>query len=165
MPIWPTIWAASVMSSSVSAGMPSKLVTLPDRSASSSKGRGMSARITAMRKRRPVGAGDVAHHRQRGVQMRAGAGRSGGADDQRHVQRTGGEQHAAQVAAGSLGRRRHLALAQIGRTDVDRAHVAADQVGLALHAGVEGGGGDAVAELARRPQQADGAAASGGFRR
>ena len=46
-----------------------------------------------------VGAGDVAQHRQRRVQMRPGAGRSGGSDHQRHVQTARRVQHAAQVAA------------------------------------------------------------------
>ncbi len=54
---------------------------------------------------------------------------------------------AAEVSARGLGRRGHFAFAEVGRPDVDRTHVGADQVGLAGDAGGEGGGGDAVTEL------------------
>ena len=49
------------------------------------------------------------------------------------------QQHLAQVAARGLRRGRHLAFAEIGRADIDRAHVATDQVRLAREPGVEAG--------------------------
>jgi len=106
----------------------------------------------------PLDAGDVAQHPQCRVQMGRGAGRTGGSDDQRDIQLPGGKQDAPQVAAGRLGGGRHLALAQIGGSDVNRAHVAADEVRAALQAGAERCGRDAVAELAGRAQQPDRAA-------
>ena len=53
MPIWPTMCDASSMSCSVSAGMPSMPDMRPSRTACFSSARGMSARITAMRKCSP----------------------------------------------------------------------------------------------------------------
>ena len=53
MPIWPTILAALTISSSVSGGMSSRPMMRPAFDASNSIGRGMSARITAMRKDSP----------------------------------------------------------------------------------------------------------------
>jgi hypothetical protein len=74
----------------------------------------------------------VAHDRQRLLEMWLGAGRSGGADDEGNFQLQGAEQHFAQVPPRGSGRGRELAAAKIVGTDVDRSHVATDQMRLPL---------------------------------
>jgi hypothetical protein len=103
----------------------------------------------------PFTPGDVADHRQRRVQMGRGNSRSGRPDDQRDIQFPSGKQHAAEVAAGRFGGGRHLALAEVSGTNVDRSHVATDQVRSAVDASLERGRRNAVAELTGCAQQAD----------
>jgi hypothetical protein len=99
-------------------------------------------------------AGNVAHHGQRRVDMRSRAGRPGGADHQRDVVLPRRQDHLAQVTPRRCRRRRHPAGAEIVRADIDRAHVAADHVGLSRQPGLERRRRHAVAELARGTEHA-----------
>ena len=101
----------------------------------------------------PLGPRDVANDRQRRLQMRRGARRTGGADHQRHIDRPRAQQYLAQIAPCCRRRRRHLALAEIGRADIDRAHVAADQIRLARKPGIECRRRDAIAKLPRSAEK------------
>ena len=153
MPIWPTMCAASVTSSSVSAGMSS----MPThRAGAHRRAQHVARQIGAQHaeaEMQPLGARDLADDRERRLQMRRRARRTGGTDHQRHVDRARAQQHLAQIAPRRGRRGRHLALAEIGRPDIDRAHVAADQVRLACQAGIERRRRNAIAELPRRPEE------------
>ena len=103
--------------------------------------------------RKTVRPGDVPDNLQRRIQMRFRTSRPSRSNDQRNIQRTRPMQHLAQVAARGLRRSRHLPLAQIGRADIDRPHVAADHVRLARKPGIEGRRRHAIAQLPGRAQK------------
>ena len=90
---------------------------------------------------------DLAHDLERLIEVRSGAGRACGADDQGDVECSRRTQHLAQVALGADAGRRHLAGAQIGGADVDGAHVDADHVRCARKSRLQSRRGDAIAEL------------------
>src|SRR5262249_59846861 len=80
----------------------------------------------------PLLASYLANDRQSLLEMRLGAGRSGGADDEGNFQLEGAEHYLAQVPPRGSQRGRELAAAKIIGTDVDRSHVATDQMRLPL---------------------------------
>jgi hypothetical protein len=110
----------------------------------------------------PALRGDGAHERRRRGEMRCGAGCAGRADEQRHAEPPRGLEHEGEIASGHLGRRRHLAAAEIGGSGIDRPHVGADEMRAAGDARAQRRLGDAVAELARRGEDAQLAASSCG---
>jgi hypothetical protein len=96
----------------------------------------------------PILAGDVAHDGQGRVQMRPGARRPSRADHQWDVVLPRRLDNLSQVTSRRCGRRRHLAGTEIVWANIDRPHVAADNVGLSRQPGLERRGRHAVAKLA-----------------
>ena len=101
-----------------------------------------------------LGTRDIADDGKRRLQMRFGTRGPGRTDNQRHVDRTRAQQRLPQIASRCRRCSRHLAFAEIGGTDIDRAHVAADQIRLAREAGIECRSGNAVAKLPRCTEEA-----------
>ena len=100
--------------------------------------------------------GDLLHHRHGGLQLGPGTGGAGTADDQRHAGLERAEQHQFKVALDHALGCGHAARAQVIRAGVDGAHVATDEVRLALQAARERGFGNAKTQLPRGRQDAQG---------
>ena len=111
--------------------------------------------------RKPILARDLANDVERLIEVRPGTRRACRADDQGNIQPPRRAQHLAQVALGADARRRHLAAAEVGRPDVDRAHIDADHIRRTRQARLEGRRGDAIAELARGTERAQRPAPAG----
>ena len=153
MPICPTMCAASVTSSSVKVR---HVVDAGHRAGAHRCAQSVARQIGAQHTHAEVQSlrtRDFADDGECRVQMRRRARGASRADHQRHINRTRTEQHLAQVAPRRRWCRRHLAFAEIGGPDIDRAHVAADQVRLARQTCIEGRSGNAVAELSRCAQK------------
>ena len=103
---------------------------------------------------KPILAGDVANDFERLLEVRSGTRRTRRTDDQWNIQPARRAQHLAQVALGPDTRRRHLAAAEVGWPDVDRAHIDADHIGRMCQTRLEGRRRNAVAELARGTERA-----------
>ena len=105
-------------------------------------------------KAQALGLRNGPHHGHGRVQLRPRPGGAGAADDQRDALRQGRCQHQLKVAVHHGRGRCHLARAQVIGAGVDRAHVAADQVRPARQPALQGGLGNAIAQLARGSQDA-----------
>ena len=103
-------------------------------------------------------ARDFANKVERLLEMRLGAGRARRADNQWYVQPARPARDLAQVSFRTDASRRHLAAAEIGGSDVDRAHVDAGHVGRSGQARLERRRRDAIAELAGSPERTQGSA-------
>src|SRR5262249_56942349 len=90
-----------------------------------------------------------------GRERRLGAGRSGGADEGGIFQVQGTEQPLAQAPPRGSRRGRELAAAKIIGTDVDRSHVATDQMRLPLKSCRKRRRRHAVSELPRGAKNSD----------
>jgi len=89
----------------------------------------------------------LAQQRQGRLQMRAGAGGTCTADEQRHVQRPRGAQNPLEVAPDHGLRRRHLARTQVIGPRVNGAHVATDDMWPPCKPSLEGLCCNAITEL------------------
>ena len=83
------------------------------------------------------------------------AGAAAGADNQRDFGGDGGAQHEAEVAANRNRGAERLARPQIMRAWIDAAAIDTDHVGETIHAGFEGGFGEAIAKDGGGREQPD----------